>query len=739
MHGLWSISNSNYPTYPMKPTHPYLDSTLPVEDRLNDLLGRMTLEEKVGQLLMLDGRYDFASAIAEKNPGSLLHILPPNSDRAIDLSLQSRLGIPLLIAEDCIHGHSFWKGATIFPTQLTMACSWNPELLKRVAHATAREVVLTGIHWTFSPVLCLTRDLRWGRVGETFGEDPYLIGEMADAMIKGYQGSGLDDPDGILATAKHYAGYSETQGGRDASEADISRRKLRSYFLPPFGRAVKAGCMTFMTGYQSMDGVPSTANKWLVRDVLKGEWGFPGILVTDWDNVGRMVYEQKICADYKQAAVLAVKSGNDMMMTTPLFYQGALDAVKEGLLTEAEIDEPCRRILGLKFKMGLFENPRRSDLVRGREVIGCDAHRQINLETARQSVVLLQNNAALPLSATHIKRLAVIGPNADNDLDQLGDWSLGASQHDAKLGKHPRECTTTVLDGLRACAPEHCEVVYAKGCSVVTSETDAIESAAALAARSDAAIVVIGDSLPFIGEGRSTGTLELQGAQIELLEALQKTGTPLIVVLINSKPVVLPRTVQNAAAILEAFNPGMEGGKAIAEIIWGKVNPSGKLCVSIPYHVGQQPVFYSQVRGQHGYRYADITQDPHFAFGFGLSYTTFRYSNLKVLTPELQRDQTAEVEVDVTNTGARAGDEIAQLYVSDEVTSVTWVNRALKAFHRVSLEPGETKTIRFSVPFESFSLVDAQAQSVVEAGAFEIQVGSSSRTKDLLIARLNVV
>ena len=713
-------------------TAPYLDRTLAIPDRANDLLARMTLEEKVGQLLMIDGRGDYEGAILRLQPGAILHILPPDSDQAIDVSRRSRLGIPLLVAEDCIHGHGFWKGATVFPTQLALACSWNPALLESVARATAREVVATGIHWTFSPVLCLTRDLRWGRVGETFGEDPHLIGELAVAMIKGYQGKGLDDPDGILATAKHYAGYSETQGGRDASEADLSRRKLLSYFLPPFARAAQAGCLSFMTGYQSMDGVPSTANRWLLREVLKEEWGFEGILVTDWNNVGRLVTEQKTCADIKQAAAVAVKAGNDMMMTTPGFYEGALEAVAAGLLTEAEIDEPCRRVLHLKFRMGLFENPRRSNLGRAREIVACREHRDLNLESARQSIVLLQNRGLLPLRPRDIRQIAVIGPNADNDLEQLGDWSLGASQHDASKGKHPRECTQTVLDGLKQVSPEDCRIVFAEGCSGVTAANEEIASAAALAAKSDVAVVVVGDCLPFIGETLSTATLELQGGQLALLDALQKTGTPLVVVLINSKPVVLPPAVSAAGAIIETFNPGMAGGTAVAEILWGKVNPSGKLPISFPHHVGQQPVFYSQVRGQHGTKYADLTQEPLFAFGFGLSYTTFRYDSLEILTPRLPPGQTAEVAVSVTNTGERAGDEIVQLYVSDEVTSVTWVNHALKAFRRVSLQPGETRRVEFSVPYEDFSLVDAQGQRIVEPGSFEIQVGSSSRLPDLL-------
>ncbi len=721
-------------------TAPYQDKNLPVATRVDDLLARMTPEEKIGQLLMLDGRMeDIAGTLRDRTPGSMLHILPPKSDDAIEHSRRSRLGIPLLIAEDCIHGHAFWKGATVFPTQLTMACSWNPALLEKVARATAREVVSTGVHWTFSPVLCLTRDLRWGRVGETFGEDPHLIGELGAAMIKGYQGRGLDDPEGILATAKHFAGYSETQGGRDASEADLSRRKLRSYFLPPFETATRAGCLSFMTGYQSMDGVPSTANRWLLRTVLKDEWGFEGIVVTDWNNVGRLVTEQKTCADITQAAAVAVKAGNDIMMTTPEFYEGALAAVAAGLLTEADLDGPCRRVLGVKFRMGLFENPRRSDPAKAREVIACAAHRELNLEAARQSVVLLQNRSLLPLRPEYVERLAVIGPNADNDLDQLGDWSLGGWQYDESYGKQPRECTQTVLDGLRQIAPAGCRIAFAPGCSGVTRERDGIEAAVALAARSDVAVVVVGDGLPFIGETLSTATLELQGGQLALLDALQKTGTPTAVVLINSKPLVLPPSLLGAGAIIEAFNPGMAGGTAIAEIIWGKINPSGKLPVSFPHHVGQQPVFYSQVRGQHGTRYADLTQEPLFAFGFGLSYTTFRYAGLEILTPELHEGESAEVTVEVTNTGKLAGDEIAQLYIADEVASVTWVNHALKAFQRISLDPGEARPVRFTIPYEAFSLVDAEGQRVVEPGRFEIQVGSSSRLKDLLKASLKVL
>ncbi|MFN8433470.1 MAG: glycoside hydrolase family 3 N-terminal domain-containing protein [Anaerolineales bacterium] len=716
----------------------YLDPSLSVEERVQDLLSRMTLEEKVGQITQWDARDEDLSFINTRFPGSILHILGEKLARAMDMAAQNRLAIPLLVGEDAIHGHSFWKGANIFPTQLAMAASWNPALLEQVGRVTAEEVVPTGIHWTFSPVLCLTRDLRWGRTDETFGEDPYIIGELGAALIRGYQGKGLNDPQGILATAKHYAGYSETQGGRDASEADISPRKLRSYFLPPFERAARAGAMTFMTGYQSMEGVPSTMNHWLLTEVLKDEWGFKGIVVTDWDNVGRLVYEQKVCADYVEAAVVAVRAGNDMMMTTPQFFEGAIEAVRSGKLAESEIDAPCARLLALKFRMGLFENPRRPNLEQAAIEINRADHRAANLDAARQSLILLQNNGLLPLDPTKLKSIAIVGPNADDDLQQLGDWSLGASQHPPEAGKHPREKTTTLLDGLRNLAPANVTIHYERGCSIVDDDTSGIAAAVTAAQNADVVVAVVGDHLNFVGETLSTATLELQGGQIELLNALEKTGKPMIVVLVNSKPLVLPASAKNAAAIIEVFNPGMEGGTAFAEALFGLLNPSGKLTISIPVHVGQQPIFYSQVRGQHGSRYADLTQEPLFPFGHGLSYTNYAYSNLRLSSSKLAQGESVKVFVDVENTGQREGVEIVQVYVSDVVTSVTWVNKALKGFARVSLKPGEKKTVEVELPWESFHIVNTKAQYVVEPGEFEILVGPSSRDSDLLKTTLTI-
>jgi beta-glucosidase len=388
--------------------------------------------------------------------------------------------------------------------------------------------------------------------------------------------------------------------------------------------------------------------------------------------------------------------------------------------------------------MGLFENPRRADLERAAIEIDRPEHRAANLEAARQSLVLLQNNGLLPLDPAKLKSIALVGPNADDDLQQLGDWSLGSSQHPKEAGKHPREKTTTVLDGLRALLPDGVALHYERGCSIIDDNLSAIPAAVAAAEAADVVVAVVGDHLQYIGETRSTATLELQGGQIALLEALEKTGKPLVVVLINSKPLVLPPVLKRAAAILEAFNPGMEGGRAIVEAIFGQINPAGKLAISFPVHVGQQPVFYSQVRGQHGDRYADLTQEPLFPFGHGLSYSEYRYSNLQLATPTLAQGQTALLSVDVENSGPRAGVEIVQVYVSDLVTSATWVNKALKGFARVHLEPGEKKTVQFELPWQSFQIVDVQGRNVVEPGEFEILVGPSSRDADLLKVTLRI-
>jgi beta-glucosidase len=740
---------------------PYRDPSLTVEERVDDLVGRMTLPEKVGQMLQLDSRGDIKDVVTGKLAGSILHTSPTRLVEAIDLVAKTRLAIPLLMAEDCIHGHGFWPGATVFPTQLAMAATWDAGLLERVARVTAVEAAATGIHWTFSPVLCIARDLRWGRVDETFGEDPYLIGELGAAMVRGYQGDGLTDPTAILATAKHFAGYSETQGGRDASEADISPRKLRSWFLPPFERVAREGVRVFMLGYQSMDGVPITVNKWLLNDVLKNEWGFTGTLVTDWDNVGRMVWEQRVCADISEAAALAVRAGNDLVMTTPDFFEGAQAAVADGLLTEAEIDAAVRRILRLKFELGLFENPRGPDVRRQAAVIGSAEHTTLNLEVARRSLVLLRNDGVLPLATTAARTIAVIGPNADDPRAQLGDWAGDSGQVDWLPDGQPRELIETVLDGFHTVAPADWTITYSRGAdievlapdpegpffndgqprppiSVPAPDDPALIAEAVTAARAaDCAVVVLGDTVALTGEGCSTATLELQGGQVALLDALAGTDTPVVLVLLNSKPAALPASALRSAAVIQAFNPGMRGGRAIAELVLGQIEPSGRLPISVARHVGQQPVYYNQLRGQHGTRYADLTQDPLFVFGEGLSYSTVEYADLCIEQPTVGAQDVVRATVRLTNTGSRPAVETVQAYVSDLVTSVTWAAKELKAYRQVTVPAGASVRVPIELPAADCTLVTADARRIVEPGDFELLVGPNSR--DLLSVRFSIV
>ena len=755
------------------PLAPYLDPGRGVEERVADLLGRMTLPEKVGQMLQLDARGDLEGIVLTRLAGSILHASPERLLEATELVGRTRLRIPLLTADDAIHGHSFWPGATIFPTQLAMACSWDTGLVEQAARATAVEVAATGIHWTFSPVLCITRDLRWGRVGETFGEDPHLIGELGAAMVRGYQGDGLTDPTAVLACAKHFAGYSETQGGRDASEADLSRRKLTSWFLPPFERAVREGCRTVMLGYQAIDGVPVTANGWLLDDVLKGEWGFTGTLVTDWDNVGRMVWEQKVCADDVEAATVAVKAGNDLVMTTAQFFDGAQQAVARGLLAEADIDDAVRRILRLKVELGLFEDPRAPDADRQAAVIGSAAHAALNLDVARRSLVLLTNDGSLPFEPdgpadadASPRTVAVIGPNADDPQANLGDWAGASGQVDWMPDGHPRECVETVLDGFRAVVPDAWTVTHARGADIeelvpdpdgptfpdgqprppvsapAPVDPDEVAEAVAAARAADLAVVVLGDTVALTGEGCSTATLDLQGGQVALLDALvdalDGTGIPLVVVLLHSKPNVLPPSALRASAIVEAFNPGMRGGRAVAELVLGHIEPAGRLPVSVPRHVGQQPTYYNQVRGQHGHRYADLSQEPQFVFGDGLSFTTVEWSDLTVEATDLDLDGAVTARVTLTNTGTRPAHEVVQAYVTDVVTSVTWAAKELKAFRRVTVPPGESLVADLQVPVAACSIVDASGRRVVEPGEFELLVGPTSRDADLLSATFTV-
>ena len=531
-----------------------------------------------------------------------------------------------------------------------------------------------------------------------------------------------------------------------------------------------------MLGYESIEGVPVTFNKWLLSDKLRGAWNYQGTLITDWDNVGRSVWEQKVKPDYVQAAADAVKSGNDLVMTTPKFYEGAIEAVKTGLLDESLIDAAVARILALKFRLGLFEDPRLPDQKRIDAVIGSEEHQQLNLEVAREAVALLKNDGSLPFNVAGAKRIAVVGPLADDAQTQLGDWAGSSGQINWMPDGHPREMITTVLDGFKQLAPEGCEVVYSRGANIVDLVPDPegefypdgqprpkigvsakidralLDEAVENARKSDLIVAVVGDVIQAIGEGCSTATLELLGGQNTLIDALsnvaRETGKPFVVVLVSSKPQVLPASVigtngvivdetpaEGTSALLWAPSPGMKGGQAIAEIILGETEPSGRLPITFPRHAGQLPVYYNQIRGQHGNRYADLTQNPAFAFGEGLSYTTFEYGDPTITNVSesgiFAETDTVHAEITLTNTGDRKGTEVVQLYIGDIVTSYSWTDRELKAFQRVELEPGKSKTVAFDIPVSDCTIVDSEANRIVEPGEFEVLIGRSSRREHL--------
>lgn len=816
----------------------YHDRRAPIDDRIADLLSRMTPEEKVGQMMQLPAnRPGMTDVLEERHIGSYLHCTGSMMRELQQRAEKTRLGIPLIFGIDAIHGHCFEPQGTVFPTQLAAACSWDRALIHRMGRVTAREVRACGIHWTFSPVLCVGRDPRWGRIDETFGEDPWLIGELASDLVAGYQGMPLPArpggstataateatapsfavDDAILACGKHYAGYGEATGGRDAYEAELSRRKLLSLFLPPFQKAVaRSGCATLMAGYQAIDGVPCTADPWLLREVPKDGWGMDGFIVTDWNNVGSLVDKQRVAADTREAAYLAVIAGNDMIMSTPSFYADALSLLEEGRVDMDLIDDSVTRILRAKFRLGLFDERRRSDESRRTRVVGAPEHHEAALAVARSTPVLLKNVApggaaateaappVLPVDPARVKRILVTGPNADDVVAQLGDWSFGSRQAGASDESFHRAQTTTVLQGLRARAhgagirvdhlpgvpsagrlpgdsfpPEAEEIVRP---SLTEQEAQEIEHAVAAAAECDLVVAVVGDTLKQHGEFHDRGILELSHGQTTLITALAETGKPLVVIYLASKPLAIRVVKDRAHAILCAFNPGEAGGAAIAEILFGDVSPSGKLPISFPYSEGQLPVYYNRYEGWHARndssmdgseRYIDLPAEPLFAFGEGMSYTSFAYSDLSIDTPVLQRagatgldsgptgvrtdvpveKLTAEltgptrgpipgpelrVRVRVTNTGERDGTEVVQLYIRDLVGSVTRPVKELRAFERIALPAGESRDVTLTVPFDELALVDRDLVRRVEPGEFQVMVGPSSRDEDLLTGTFRV-
>lgn len=705
------------------------ESTL--AQRIAHLLAQMTLEEKVAQMVQIPYftvTREEALGWARNGAGSFLHVLGDDARELQKAALESRLGIPLLFGIDAIHGHALNDRATVFPSQLAAACSWNPALVEEMGRVTAREVATDGLHWTFSPVLCLARDPRWGRVNETFGEDAYLAGELGAAIIRGYQGERLDGEESIAACAKHYIGYGEALGARDACDTEMTFRKLREVFLPPFRRAVEAGVATVMTAYGSIDGTPFTASERSLKTILKDELGFDGFVVTDWDNVNSLVTRQFVAENLEDASLLAANAGNDMIMTTIGFYDCAIRLVRSGRLSERVIDAAVSNILRVKFRMGLFERPEKH----GRPgCFGCAEHLEASLRLARESVTLLKNEGILPFGAG-MRRLAVVGPNADDIRAQYGDWTY-FSHPEPNPGHPPVRPYTTVLEGiLSQAAAAGVEVCYHRGCGVLPDETDDLDGALEATSGCDAIVLIVGDVVEQTGEFKDRADLALSGRQEALFNRLTERGVPVVTVLVSSKPLCVSRLVEGSGAFLCAFNGGVLGGQAVAEVLFGRINPSGKLPVSFPRHSGQVPVYYNQLPGWHGGTYVDLPETPLFSFGEGLSYSRFVYSNLRL------NEKTLSVRVLLKNAGDRAGAETVQVYLRDRVSSVLTPVKRLVAFQKISLAAGESREVECLLQREDFSLVLPSERRVVEPGEFTVFVGGSSRDGDLLSGTIHI-
>ncbi len=700
----------------------YKNTKYSSSERAASLLKLMTTEEKIGQMMQLAYKFmtrDEALDWARKGLGSYLHVLGENADELQRVAInETRLGIPILFGIDCIHGHALNEYATVFPTQLAMAQSFDREAMRKCGRVSATEVRCDSLHWTFSPVFCIGRDTRWGRINETFGEDPFLIGELGAAIVDGYQNN-FEDNSCIMACAKHYIAYGESVGGRDAYDSMVSERMIRETFLPPFEKAAKAGCKTYMTGYQSVDGVPMNSNRRLLREVLKDEVGVDGFIITDWSNVRSLIDNQKVCDNFSDASKVSIEAGNDMIMQTEEFYEYAIKLINDGKIDMNMIDDSVYRILKAKFDMGLFEHPFDKP---DKSKICCDEHVAVDLDVTRKSMTLLKNDGVLPINSKKVRKIAVIGPNAD-DLDaQYGDWSCGANSGH-------RKPATSMLKGIKNRAKKDgITVTYSKGCDIIKPGKRGFASAIKAAKESDLIIAVMGDYIELNGEYKSRAFLDMPGEQTALLKELKATKKPIVLIMVNGKPLCINWEADNMNAILETFNSGMVGGTAAAEILFGDVNPSGKLPISFPRTAGQVPVYYNYLPGWHGdNKYKDLAEGPLYPFGFGLSYTTFEYSDLTVSKTEFtEADVALTVTAKVKNTGLVEGTEIAQMYIHDVIGTVMRPVKELKGFERVELKPNEQKTVTFTLTIDELKIVDQSMKKVLEPGDFEIMVGSSS-------------
>lgn len=742
----------------------YTNPKLPVERRVADLMARMTTEEKVAQMCqyvgiahMIGAKQALTAQELEKSDasgfypgytvediremtrkgliGSFLHVVTAEEANYLQkLAQQSRLKIPLFIAIDALHGNGLYRGATVYPTPIGQAATFSPALVEQMSRQTAIEMRACGMHWAFAPNVEVARDLRWGRVGETFGEDPYLIGLMGSATVTGLQTAKPEGNDKVLACVKHFVGGSLTTNGINGSPADMSERMLREVFLPPFIKAISAGCTTLMPSHNDLNGIPCHGNKWLLNDLLRKEMGFNGVIVSDWLDVERIHSFHKLVPTKDEAYLMGFEAGIDVHMHGPGFAESVLKGLQEGKVDMKTVDERVAKILELKFQLGLFERPF-VDLKAIPKKVFTAEHKQTALDMARRSIVLLKNeNNMLPLQKGRYKKIFVTGHNADNQ-STLGDWSF----------EQPDENVSTILEGIQAADPDALVDYQDVGRNVQGLTKKQIAEAVERARQSELAILVVGEnSMRYhwkektCGENSDRYELSLPGRQQQLVEAVVATGVPTIVVLVNGRPLTVEWIARHVPAVIEAWEPGLYGGQAVGEILYGKVSPSAKLPVTIPRGVGQIGCYYNHKYCAYRFPYATGKTTPLYEFGFGLSYTTFKYSNPRLSASTISTTDSVRVSVDITNTGAIDAEEVVQLYIRDDFSSATRPMKELKGFERIFLKAGETKTVSFLVTPESLAYYDAQMKYGVEPGTFTIMVGSSSRDKDLQRLRLTV-
>lgn len=734
----------------------YLNPILSIEKRVADLMQRMTLEDKVSQMNQFvglehmrsgnpnddkanndaQGFYkdlsinDVTKLTIEGKIGSFLHVLTAKEANYLqELALKSPLKIPLLIGIDAIHGNALVSGTTVYPSPIGLASTWDDSFLYSVGKQTAKEMRATGSHWAFTPNIDILRDPRWGRVGETLGEDPFMVGNMGASMINGFQQGDFTGTQKVIACAKHLIGGGESINGLNAAPADISLRTLREVHLPPYKKAIDAGVYSIMAAHNELNGVPCHMNKWLMTDILRDEFGFNGFYVSDWLDIERINTLHHTANDMKEASYLSVDAGMDMHMHGPKFTEAIIASVEEGKLSINRVNDACRKILTAKFKLGLFEN-RFVDLEKKEELTFTEEHKATALESARKGIVLLKNNGILPLQKTTSKKnIFVTGPNANNQ-SILGDW------HAAQ----PEENVTTIYEGIKALGETKGYSVnyFNSGENIRKIKDSKIKEATKRAKNADIAIVVVGDnSMRYkwkdktAGENMARASLDLFGKQLDLIQAIEKTGTPVVIVLVNGKPISEPWLQQNIPAIIESWEPGNLGGQAVAEILFGDVNPSGKLPLTVPRSVGQLRIIYNHKPSAYFHKYADEKKTPLYPFGYGLSYTNYKYSKPLLSDNTLTKENTILVTTEITNSGEVDGEEVAQLYIRDNVSSVTRPVKELKGYQRVFLKAGETKTVEFTLGAESLAFYDIDMNYVVEPGTFTIMTGSSSNNKDL--------